>query len=168
MSEEKTRFLTSLCETRFIERHISIVTFRQLLKYVLHCLSQIKSWSSLHASKQACSLENIICSSEFIIGLILDNLSSLILPLLRVLQKFYGDLVQALDVVNNLMSTLNGIRSEDAFGKIINKAKSMGVNFIQITKLRTPSGFFRSRSAAEAKKETQQTITASSIQQLML
>ena len=67
--KKKKRFLTSLCETRFVERHTSIVTFQPLLKYVLHCLSQIKSWSFRDASKQAWLLESTICTSDFIVGL---------------------------------------------------------------------------------------------------
>jgi len=48
------RQLISLCETRFLERHTAVVTFRQLFGFVAEALQEIKSWNSAAAVHAIC------------------------------------------------------------------------------------------------------------------
>ena len=67
------RQLINLCETRFLERHTAVVTFRQLFGFVAEALQEMKSWSSATAVRSASSL--------YASGLvILENLAGLLLP----------------------------------------------------------------------------------------
>jgi len=49
------RQLISLCETRFLERHTAVVTFRQLFGFVAKALQEIKTWNSASAVRSASS-----------------------------------------------------------------------------------------------------------------
>jgi len=74
------RQLVSLCETRFLERHTAVVTFRQLFGFVAEALQEIKSWSSATAARSASSLYASMHQFEFVVGLvILENLAGLLL-----------------------------------------------------------------------------------------
>ena len=63
------KVLTTLCETRFIERHTTVVTLRQLLRFVVEALELMKTWRTEDARKTANNLENVICKSEFVVSL---------------------------------------------------------------------------------------------------
>ena len=65
------RQLISLCDTRFLERHTAIVTFRQLFGFVAEALQEIKSWSSPSAVQSANSLHASMHQFEFVIGLVI-------------------------------------------------------------------------------------------------
>jgi hypothetical protein len=66
--------LTKLCTTRFIERHTSIICFRNLLRFVMESLSQMTTWQSSDARKTAHTLLHSISQSETIVGLVvLEN-----------------------------------------------------------------------------------------------
>ncbi len=81
------RHLTTLCQTRFIERHTAVVTLRQLLPFVLDALESMKEWTSAETRRSAHTLLNSILQSDFIVGLIiLENLSGILLPLTHALQ----------------------------------------------------------------------------------
>lgn len=118
--------LTSLCETRFIERHTAVITFRSLLPYVMQALSKMKTWHSSDARKTANLLENSICKSEFIVSLlILEKVSSLMLPVTRGLQKVECDIVEAMSNVTGLLNGLKSIRSEEEFSRLFAEAKGV-------------------------------------------
>jgi len=86
------RQLMNLCETRFLERHTAIVTFRQLFGFVAEALEEIKSWTSASAVQSASSLYASMHQFEFVVGLvILENLAGLLLPVSRKLQAVEND-----------------------------------------------------------------------------
>ena len=136
------KHLKTLCTTRFIERHTAIVCMRSLLRFVDEALTVIKTtWQSADARKSATVLQNSICQSDFVISIvILEEVCALMLPLTRVLQTAGLDLVQAMSGVDDLLASLQKLRSNEVFTKLFtdstNLAELLGV---QITKPRTAS-----------------------------
>lgn len=87
--------LTTLCQTRFIERHTAIVTLRCLMRFVVEALDQMKTWQSSETRKTAHILSNSLCQSDFIVSfLVLEKVCAILLPTTRVLQTQGIDLVQ--------------------------------------------------------------------------
>ena len=63
----KTHLIT-LCETIFLERHTAVVTLRELLKYVIEAIEEMKSWDLSDARKKDNSLESSICQTDFVVA----------------------------------------------------------------------------------------------------
>ena len=115
--------LTTLCETRFIERHTTVVTLRQLLRFVVEALKIMKTWRTEDARKTANNLENAICTSDFVVSLlVLEKVSGLMLPITRMLQAVQLDMVQAMALVCDLLDALKDIRMEAAFSRLFTEA----------------------------------------------
>jgi len=105
------RQLISLCETRFLERHTAVVTFRQLFGFVAEALQEIKTWNSATAVRSASSLYASMHQFEFIVGLvILQNLAGLLLPVSRKLQAVENDLTEAIKDATEALSALQNMR----------------------------------------------------------
>ena len=120
------RQLISLCETRFLERHTAVVTFRQLFGFVAEALQEIKTWNSATAVRSASSLYASMHQFEFIVGLvILQNLAGLLLPVSRKLQAVENDLTEAIKDVTEALSALQNMRSEAGFQKIFAEANRL-------------------------------------------
>lgn len=99
--------LSSLCETRWVERHDSLIRFQDLLLPVLETLTSISEWKDLQSSSAANSLINSLCSSEFIIALLsVINLLKETLPLSRFLQSSNLDVSKASDTFNRTINVL--------------------------------------------------------------
>ena len=112
----------NLCETRFLERHTVIVTFRQLFGFVAEALEEIKSWTSASAVQSASSMYASMHQFEFAVGLvILENLTGLLLPVSRKLQAIENDLTEAIKDVAEVLSALENLRSETGLQKIFAK-----------------------------------------------
>jgi hypothetical protein len=89
----KTQLL-SLCTTRFVERHTAVQCFRNVMKYVMKALYLITEWQSPEARSKATTLNNSICQSSVIVSLvILEEVSSIMLPITRMLQTSSIDIV---------------------------------------------------------------------------
>ena len=91
---------TTLCETRFIERHTTVVTLRQLLRIAVEALEIMKTWRTEDARKTANNLENAICKSDFVV--VLEKVSGLMLSITPMLQAVQFDVVQAMALVCDL------------------------------------------------------------------
>ena len=87
--------LTTLCQTRFIERHTASVTLCSLQRFVVEALDRMKTWQSSDTRKTAHILSNSICQSDFIVSfLVLEKVCAILLPTTRVLQTAGIDLLQ--------------------------------------------------------------------------
>jgi hypothetical protein len=143
--------LKTLCTTRFIERHTAIVCMRSLLRFIEEVLLIMKTtWQSNEARKAASTLHSSICQTEFIISVvILEEVCALMLPLTRQLQAVDMDLINAMSGVDDLLESLQGLRSEDVFSKLFadmtNLAELLGIT---ITKPRIPKTKSVYRAAA--------------------
>jgi len=119
------RQLISLCETRFLERHTAVVTFRQLFGFVAlaEVLQEIKSWNSTATVPSASSLYASMHHFEFVVGLVIvENFAGLLLPVSRKLQAVENDLTQAIKDVTEALSALENLRPEAGFQKIFAEA----------------------------------------------
>ncbi|CAH2315613.1 52 kDa repressor of the inhibitor of the kinase-like [Pelobates cultripes] len=111
LKQELGSQLTSLCETRWVERHDSLIRFRDGLVKVVSALSAISQWKCLSSSSSASSLIHSLCSAEFIFSLIsLINVLKVTLPLSRFLQSPTLDLTSASECLNVTMRTLENMR----------------------------------------------------------
>ena len=133
--------LIKLCATRFVERHTSIVCFRNLIRFVMESLTKMTTWQSSEARKSAQTLINSISQSETIIGLVvLENISSIMLPTTRLLQTSGLDLVAAMTAVNNMIESLSALRSSERFAKVVEDAEAVAQGLeVTLTKPRTAS-----------------------------
>ena len=88
-----------------MERHTAVVTLRELLKYVMETIDEMKSWDISDARKKANSLESSICQTDFVVPLIiLERISGLMLPATRALQTVGTDLVEAMTLISHLLT----------------------------------------------------------------
>ena len=134
--EEDTRIfktqLVTLCTTRFVEGHTSVVCLRSLLKYVMAALQRMSDWQSPDARKTAIILMNSIEESSFVVSLVvLELLSGLLLPTTRQLQKPSPDIVFVMDNFGVLTDTLRQMRSADKSKELFAEA-SLVANMLDI------------------------------------
>ncbi len=146
------KVLTTLCETRFIERHTTVVTLRQLLRFVVEALELMKTWRTEDARKTANNLENAICKSDFVVSLlVLEKVSGLMLPITRMLQAVQLDLVQAMTHVSDRLNALKDMKPESAFSKLFAEAALLAdLLGIVLSKPRTASrSVYRAAAGAD-------------------
>ena len=109
----KTR-LVSLCLTRFIERHESVLVLKELLQFVYQSLKDMENWDSYETRKSAHSLLCSIQKPAFLIGLImLENISGIMRPVSVSLQAIGKDLVHALAEIKDMLKLLEELHSYD-------------------------------------------------------
>ncbi|XP_040275821.1 52 kDa repressor of the inhibitor of the protein kinase-like [Bufo bufo] len=111
LKQELGSQLTSLCETRWVERHDSLIRFPDGLVKVVSALSAISQWKCSSSSSSASTLIHSLCRAEFIFSLIsLINVLKVTLPLSRFLQSPTLDLTSASECLNVTMTTLENMR----------------------------------------------------------
>jgi len=148
------RSITSFCETRWIERHTSILEFQTNLKEIIKSLTYISEWTDQISSSKANSLLLALCTSECIITLhVLSTILSITLPASKILQGVSQDVSAASDYIKNIITTLESkrINAEECFKEIFQEAKltmddlDIEIKLPRITKIQTkrnntPSG----------------------------
>jgi len=73
---KKTK-LKAMCTTRWVERHDSIITFRELFPYIVNALDKIEKGFDREISTKALSFSSSIKRSDFLVSLeIVANLFS--------------------------------------------------------------------------------------------
>lgn len=113
VEEFKGTQLSSLCETRWVERHDSVIKFREALPYVVEALDSISEWTDLNTSTKANSLRKSLCDIQFISSLLsLIDVLQLTLPLSRVLQAPSLDLKKATDLILDILLILENKRKD--------------------------------------------------------
>ena len=142
----RKRKLVSLCPTRFVERHESVLVAKDLLPYIVLCLSKMETWDTEDTRSAAGALLSSIQKPGFLIGLImLEMISALMKPVSASLQTVGKDLVLALaeiELMHNLIKDLRQYDSkkfaEKVFQPTIELAEKVGVHrFIVEIKPRT-------------------------------
>ncbi len=120
--------LLSLCTTRFTERHTSVLCFRSLLKYTVKALYLMTEWQSPETRRTASGLVSSITQSCFIVSLvILEEVSSLMLPTTRLLQKSALDIIEAMMNIDTLLESLREMRSSEKFCKLSVRITGCGI-----------------------------------------
>lgn len=80
--------LTSLCETRWVERHESVLKFKLCFENIIHALELISHWKDNDSSTKAQLLINSMLKTNFIISLhTLSYFLSLTVNISKILQK---------------------------------------------------------------------------------
>lgn len=105
--------LKSLCETRWVERHDSIMIFKASIPQIIEALTNISEWSEQDSSSKAKLLLTAMCTCEFIISIeILSNLLSVTAPISKILQGADNDVLAAFDCIQDVISILENKRTQ--------------------------------------------------------
>ncbi|CAI6354812.1 unnamed protein product [Macrosiphum euphorbiae] len=105
--------LKSLCETRWVERHDSIMIFKASIPQIIEALTNISEWSEQDSSSKAKILLTAMCTCEFIISIeILSNLLSVTAPISKILQGTDNDVLAAFDCIQDVISILENKRTQ--------------------------------------------------------
>ena len=126
--------LTGMCETRWIERHDSLMQFVVELPKIVEALEIISGWAECTTGAKAKSLLTAVTSSDLIVTIYsLSNISGLILPLSRLFQKKSLDLASAASHVKDLLTQLQVKRREsesefkNTFDEVTKVATELGL-----------------------------------------
>jgi hypothetical protein len=114
--DQKKKKLIFFCETRWVERHDSVLFFKEILQPIYLALLKIEE-----KNVKAHALSNSISQYQFIVNLfVLSNMLSMTYNLSEILQKKNIDLSQAMKSVTNILELLKKQRSnvEDNFKEL--------------------------------------------------
>lgn len=143
--------LTTLCQTRFIERHTAVVTMRSLMRFIIESLETMKTSVSKDTSDSANKLCNCICTSDFVVALVIvESVCATLLPTTRILQTKGLDLVAAMQNISQLIDELQEMQSEHYFSKLYAEAELLATSIgITLAKPRCASrSVYRSAAVA--------------------
>lgn len=105
--------LSGLCETRWVERHESVLEFRSSLAKIAQALLEISLWRDASTSSLASGLLSSIKNSEFLVSLIcLSDVLTCTVPLSRFLQRKRIDLKAAQDMLADTLTALKRKREK--------------------------------------------------------
>lgn len=126
--------LKPLCETRWIERHDSVLVFMELLPAVYETLDKLQTDTTNHAevAAKASQLFSSICNCSFLLAVhVIEHTSAILLPLSVMLQKKELDIFRANELLDEVLSLLLMERkdSEVVFKSIFQKNSSLCEKF---------------------------------------
>lgn len=99
--------IKSLCETRWVERHESVLQFQSNIKIIVDLLDIISNWRDREASSKAESLKNAVSSTVFIVSLCaLSDILALTVNLSKILQTKSIDKQYATMLTQNIITVL--------------------------------------------------------------
>jgi hypothetical protein len=121
--------LTRMCETRWIERHDSMIQFTSDLPKIIDALNIVSKWHERDSASKARGLMSAVCDCEFILAMFcVTDVLSLTLPLSTVLQSLNMDLPSALASVQDILSILQTRRTDKShFSAVYAAAEAMMV-----------------------------------------
>lgn len=104
VNEEK---LKSLCETRWVDRHQSVIKFKSSLKQIVECLSIISEWRDLESASKANCLKTSVLTLNFLVSLhCLTEVLSVTVNLSKSLQSKSISKQYADDLIKGVINTL--------------------------------------------------------------
>ena len=143
LEQQTVKYLLTLAETRWVSRCESVSRFCELLPEVCKALTLINLWDDTKTASKANEILKLLESSEFIVALfVLEEISTLFLPIAYGLQKISNTVNEAGNMVDTLLESLVQRRenSESTFNTIYNrickKMKNMGFSDPQPAKSR--------------------------------
>lgn len=113
--------LISLCETRWTERHDSVMVFKTSIPYIIKSLTKISEWQESDSSSKARTLLIALCSCDFIISIhTLANILCVTAPVSRILQGMNNDILNAKNCIDDIIFSLENKRTNclQIFGNI--------------------------------------------------
>ncbi|XP_040075022.2 52 kDa repressor of the inhibitor of the protein kinase-like [Ixodes scapularis] len=103
--------LKGLCETRWVERHDSVIQFRDSLGCVSTALDAIASWREMQSAAKAKALRVSLGDGEFLMAIVcLSDLLAHTLPLSRLYQKECVDVHTARNTLTDTIAVLTAQR----------------------------------------------------------
>lgn len=104
--------LSSPCQTRWVERHDSILEFQNDLPKIVASFKEISDWDDDNSASKANNFLKAVCDCEFIITLYtLADIFAVTLPFSKYLQSKNIDVESATTKLKLLIETLNSKRS---------------------------------------------------------
>lgn len=134
--------LRGLCETRWVERHDSIIIFQSSLSYILDALTAISSWQEHDSSSKARTLLTAICTCEFMVSIYsLASLLSVTIAVSKILQCASADISNSTKVIHDVIDNLGKKRQNctDGFKSFEECKNEMNKLDIEIKKPRIVS-----------------------------
>ncbi|GBM02117.1 hypothetical protein AVEN_190556-1 [Araneus ventricosus] len=116
--------LKPLCGTRWVENHEDLIRFAESYIAIFETLEELELDSDSNVSSTSSQLSKSMTGSSFIISLVTaSDLFTNTLTLCKNLQDSNCDLSDALDLVDNIVKTIKGIRKEvnSEFGQNFHK-----------------------------------------------
>ncbi|XP_017465537.1 PREDICTED: 52 kDa repressor of the inhibitor of the protein kinase-like [Rhagoletis zephyria] len=133
--------LKSLCDTRWVERHDSVLQFVADFPRIIEALNKVCKWNNRETAGKATVLIAALSSFDFVIGLFcLSDVLSLTRPLSVSLQKEDMDFANASQKIESLISVLADQRQEveEKFKQIFTDATKLAEELnIEVKKPRT-------------------------------
>lgn len=104
--------LSGLCETRWIERHDSVLQFKNSLLDIVDALIEISQWEDNISSTKSNILVFAICNCDFILSVfVLSSTLSVTFPMSKLLQGKDEDIFTASKCIKDIISTFKKYRS---------------------------------------------------------
>jgi hypothetical protein len=117
--------LVSLCETRWTEKHLAVERFAEMFSVVTNALQTLQD-SRRECASQAYQLQQAIENSQFVVSLlILRKVFSFTANLNKILQTQNIDLTEACKYVSIVKKTLDDLRNDEEFSKIVTDSKKL-------------------------------------------
>lgn len=99
--------LVKLCETRWVERHDSVLQFKNSLTEIINALTEVTNWEDLMSASKAKTLLLSICNCEFIISIFsLSSILSVTYHGSKILQGINQDILSASNIVADIVTLL--------------------------------------------------------------
>ncbi|CAF3312570.1 unnamed protein product [Rotaria sp. Silwood2] len=121
--------LASVCDTRWVERHDAVITFRQLYPFIMTCFEKIIEEETGKNQTLAFNYLKNIQSSCFIISLcILKKCLSMTLPIAAGLQAPDNDIMDCKRLVDDVLFMFKQMRNEklnEEYGEILSEVKQL-------------------------------------------
>jgi hypothetical protein len=121
------------CETRWIERHDSLLQFCTELRKIIRALKIISRWDYKHSSSKANNLKAALCNCELVVSLFsVCDILSLTMPVSKQLQGIQIDFQSARLMITDVISVLNTRRTnfdhfDSIFALACERMKGLGV-----------------------------------------
>jgi len=134
----KNYSLKTVCETRWIDRHDSILLFTTSFSDILVALNKVSEWSESESATKAKMLISALENCEFILTMFtLANILSIILPINKCLQGKERDYISATNIIQLVLDNLTNKRTNcnQYFNKIYKEASELMKKHDVVTKL---------------------------------
>jgi hypothetical protein len=121
--------LAKVCDTRWIDRHECVITFRELYPFVIECFQSIVEEETGKDRTIAFNCLKNIQSSSFIVSLcVLKKCLSVTLPIAAGLQTPDNDIMNCKELIDDALFIFKQMRNErldEAFHEILDDIKEL-------------------------------------------
>lgn len=123
--EARSSKLISLCATRWVENHDSLLRFKEMLPAIIVALEELILDPDTDVSSKASSFLKSLTSCELVVSLFMaSTVFSFTLPLCKILQSVSLDLPKAIEHIEVVLQVINDFRGNinEKFSEIFREA----------------------------------------------